>query len=68
MLEVLQVLTYLRKDERPDFTLHWTAREEYYLIKKATEGAINELVVSAKCEEMLNTTQMRHLDKCQISM
>ena len=60
MLEVLQVLTYLRKDKRLDFTLHWTAREEYYLIKKPTEGAINELVVSAKCEELLDL--LRNID------
>jgi hypothetical protein len=39
------------KEERLDFTSHWTAKEEDYPIEKAIEGAINELVASVKCEE-----------------
>jgi hypothetical protein len=44
MLEVLQVLKYLYKEERLDFTSHWIANEDDYSIEKVTEAAINELV------------------------
>jgi hypothetical protein len=52
LLEVLQVLKHLYKEERLDFTPHWITNEELedsdYSIEKATEAAINELVSSAK--------------------
>ena len=54
MLEVLQVLKHLYKQQRLDFTTHWIANEDDYSIEKATEAAINELVSSAKCEELLD--------------
>jgi hypothetical protein len=54
MLEILQVLKHLYKSERLDFTSHWIASEEDYSIEKATEAAINELVCSGKCEELLD--------------
>jgi hypothetical protein len=54
MLEVLQVLKQLYKAERLDFTSSWIANEEDYSIENATEAAINELVSSAKCDELLD--------------
>jgi hypothetical protein len=57
MLEVLQVLKQLYKAERLDFTSSWIANEEDYSIEKATEAAINELVSSAKCDELLDLLQ-----------
>jgi hypothetical protein len=60
MLEVLQVLKHLYKAERMDFTSHWIANEEDYSIIKATEAAINELVSSAKCDELLDL--LRNMD------
>jgi hypothetical protein len=53
MLEVLQVLKHLYKEERLDFT-SWIANEDDYSIEKATEAAISELVASAKCDELLD--------------
>jgi len=60
MLEVLQVLKHLYKQKRLDFTSHWIANEEDYSIEKATEAAINELVSSAKCDELLDL--LRNMD------
>jgi hypothetical protein len=60
MLKVLQVLKHLHKEGRLDFTSHWIAKEEDYSIEKATEGRINELVASAKCEELLDL--LRNMD------
>jgi hAT family C-terminal dimerisation region len=54
MLEVLQVLKHHYKEERLDFISHWIANEDDYLIEMATEAAINELVSSAKCDELLD--------------
>jgi hypothetical protein len=54
------------KEECLDFTSHWIAKEEDYSIEKATEGAINELVVSAKCEELLDL--LRNMDTLDTSM
>src|SRR5438477_6802921 len=47
-LEVLQVLKYLYRQERLDFSSHWVAKEEDYSIDSATEAAISELISSAK--------------------
>ena len=47
MLEVLQVLK-----ERLDFTSYWIANEDYS-IERATGAAINEILSSAKCDELL---------------
>jgi hypothetical protein len=58
MLKVL--LKHLHKEGHLDFTSHWIAKEEDYSIEKATEGAINELVASAKCEELLDL--LRNMD------
>jgi hypothetical protein len=60
MLEVLQVLKHVYKEERLDFTSHWIANEEDYSIEKATEAAISELVASAKCDELLDL--LRNMD------
>ena len=60
MLEVFQVLRHLYKEECLNFTLHWIAREENYSIEKATEGAINALMASAKREELLDL--LRNMD------
>jgi hypothetical protein len=54
MLEVLQVLKHHYKEERLDFISHWIANEDDYSIEMATEAAINELVSSAKCDELLD--------------
>jgi hypothetical protein len=57
MLEVLRVLKHLHKAERLDFTSYWIANEDDYSIVKATEVAINELVSSVKCDELLDLLQ-----------
>ena len=54
MVEVLRVLMHLYKQQCLDFTTHWIANEDDYSIEKDTEAAINELVSSAKCEELLD--------------
>ena len=54
MLEILQVLKHLYKEEHVDFTSHWIANEDDYSIEKATESAIDELISSAKSEELLD--------------
>ncbi len=63
MLEVLQVLKHLYKGERLDFASHWIASEEDYSIEMATKAAINELVSSAKCEELLDL--LRNMDSAR---
>jgi len=65
MLEVLQVLKHLYKGERLDFTLYWIAKEDDYSIEKATEAAINELVSSTKCEELLDLLRSMDNDRRQ---
>ena len=62
-LKVLQVLKHLYKEECIDFMSHWIAKEEDYLIEKATEAAIHELVSAAKCEELLDL--LRNMDSIQ---
>jgi hypothetical protein len=54
MHEVLQVLKHLYEEEHLDFASQWIANEDDYSIEKATKAAINELVSSAKCEELLD--------------
>jgi hypothetical protein len=60
MLEVLQVLKHLYKQDRLDFASHWVSKEEDYSIEQATEAAINELVLAGKCEELLDL--LRNMD------
>ena len=60
MLEVLQVLKHLYKQDRLDFTSHWIAKEEDYSIETATATAIQELVSAAKTEELLDL--LRNMD------
>ncbi len=62
VLEVLQVLKHLYRGERLEFTSHWIARSEDYSIEKAMEAAINELVSSAKCEELLVVDLLQKMD------
>lgn len=52
MLEVLQVLKHIYKAKRLDFASHWVTHEDDYLIESATADAINELVFSAKADEL----------------
>jgi hypothetical protein len=54
LIEVIQGLKHLYGEERLDFTSHWIANEDDYSIEEATEAALNELVSSAKCEELLD--------------
>ena len=52
MLEILQVLKHLYKQDRLDFISHWVAD---YSIEVATEATIQELVSSsAKTDELLD--------------
>lgn len=57
LLEVLQVLKHLYKQDRLDFTSDWIASEDDYSIEKASEAAIHELVASGKCEELIDLLQ-----------
>ena len=52
MLEVLQVLKYIYKQDELDFTSDWIAKDADYTIDRATEAAINELVSAGKVEEL----------------
>jgi hypothetical protein len=61
MLKVLQILKYIYKQERLDLTSHWIAKEEDYSIEIATEAAIQELVSSAKTDELLDL--LRSMDE-----
>jgi hypothetical protein len=54
LLEILQILKHLYKEERLDFTSHWTANEVDYSIEKVTEAAIQELMSAGKTEELLD--------------
>jgi hypothetical protein len=54
LLEVLQVLKHLYKQERLDFMSQWMSRKEDYSIEHATETAINELVSSGKSDELVD--------------
>jgi hypothetical protein len=64
MLEVLQVLKHLYKQDQLDFTSDWIANEEDYSIERATEAAIHELVASAKSEELLDL--LRSMDNMNV--
>ena len=52
MLEVLQVLKQLYKEENLQFASHLLAKEEDYAIDHASEAAIHELVSSENMEEL----------------
>ena len=54
VVEVLKVVKHFYREECLDFTSHWIANEDDYSIEKATEPAIDELVSSAKSEELLD--------------
>jgi hypothetical protein len=54
LLEILQILKQLYREERLDFTSHWIASEEDYSIEHATEAAIRELMSSGKTDELLD--------------
>ena len=58
LLEVLQVLKYLYKQERLDFMSHWMCFDEDYSIEHATETAINELISSGKTEELVGQLEV----------
>jgi len=60
MLEVLQVLKHLYKQEHLDFTSHWMVTEEDYSIETATAVAIQELVSVARTDELLDL--LRNMD------
>ena len=60
MLEVLQVLKHLYKQEHLDFTSHWMATEEDYSIETATAVAIQESVSVARTDELLDL--LRNMD------
>ena len=61
LLEVLQVLKYLYKQERLDFMSQWMSCEEDYSIEHATETAINELISAGKSEELVDL--LRSMDE-----
>ena len=65
MPEVLQVSNQLYKEESLDFTSHWIANEEGYSIEKVTEAAINELLSSTKCDELLDLLQNMNTSRQQ---
>ena len=53
LLEVLQILKYLFKQERLDFTEDWVAKEKDYTIEgQVTENAVRELLSSGKITEL----------------
>jgi hypothetical protein len=54
LMEVLQILKHIYKDEMFDFTSHLVASEEDYSIAKATEAAIHELTSLGQTEELLD--------------
>ena len=63
MMEILQVLKYLYKQDQLDFTSHWIANEDDYSIDNATAHAINELLNAGKTEELhdlLHNTDKSH--------
>jgi len=57
MIEVLQVLKHLYKQERLDFASHWIASEEDDYIETAMAAAIDKLVSAGKSEELLDLLQ-----------
>ncbi|KAG5637367.1 hypothetical protein H0H81_004792 [Sphagnurus paluster] len=53
LMEMLQVLKYLFKQDRLDFTADWIAKEEDYTIDGViTEATVRELVLAGKIEEL----------------
>jgi hypothetical protein len=65
LVEILQVLKQLYKEERLDFTSHWIAKEEDYSIEHATEAAIRELMSTGRTEELLDL--LRSMDNRTVS-
>ena len=57
LLEILQVLKHLYKQERLDFASHWIVKEEDYSIERASKAAIAELVSAGKSQELLDLLQ-----------
>lgn len=55
LLEVLQILKFLFKQERLNFSEDWVAKEEDYTIEgEVTENAIRELLSSGKITELFD--------------
>jgi uncharacterized protein YaeQ len=52
VLEILQVLKHLYKEEHLQFSSHLVAKEEDYAIDHATEEAIQELISLGNIEEL----------------
>ena len=52
MLEILQVLKHLYKEEHLQFSSHLIAKEEDYAIDHTTEKAIQELISLGNIEEL----------------
>jgi hypothetical protein len=53
LLEILQVLKYVYKNSRLDFTDNWVAKEEDYTIDgQPTEAAVRELLALNRLEEL----------------
>jgi hypothetical protein len=53
LLEILQFLKYIYKQQRLDFTDHILAKEEDYIIEgEITEHAIHELVMNGGIQEL----------------
>lgn len=65
MIEILQYLKHLFKEERVDLASHLVAKEEDYAVDAVTETAINELVATGNTEELLEL--FRAMDKAQSS-
>jgi hypothetical protein len=61
LLEVLQILKFLFKQERLNFSEDWVAKEEDYTIEgEVTENAIRELLSSGKISELFDL--LRNID------
>ncbi len=59
MMEILQVLKQLYKEEHLQFVSHLIAKEEDYTIDHATEAAVQELISTGNTDELwdlLNST------------
>lgn len=61
LMEVLQFLKQLYKQERLDFISHLVARPEDYSISEASDHAIKELLNVGKSEELLEL--LRNMDE-----
>jgi hypothetical protein len=52
MMEMLQFLKHIYREENLDFTSHHVAKEADYAIDYATEHTINELIAAGNEEEL----------------